>query len=111
MVTTTGQRERPKTPTARALVGYIALRDGSDLNDALRLAGYRNNTATPVTFYRGRCYRPAAEGAAGSGRRLVTRNGRIVAVTPSALAQSLWLLKLGRKLEALAYGRDGRRAA
>jgi hypothetical protein len=99
------RRNRRHTPAARALVGCLALQDGATLNEAIRLAGYENKAATPVTFLRGRCYRPSEV----SGRRVVTRNGRIVAVTGSALAQSLWMLRLGRKLAALAGA--GRRAA
>lgn len=76
------------TPAAKALVGCLALRSGSTLNESIKLAGYDIKAASPV-------------GALSSAARVITRRGRIVKVTRNAYRASDWLTRLGRKLEAL----------
>lgn len=84
---------QPPTPTARALVGCLALADGHALNYALELSGYSTRLASPVSFFQGRCYQ-------GGWRRVIVRRGRVVRVG-LALDNSMWMLRLGRKLAAL----------
>jgi hypothetical protein len=77
---------RRQTPTARALVGVLALRDGATTSQAFKLAGYEliNN------------------GSGANSVRVIRRNGRRVAKTRAAYLASEWLFRLGRKIESLA---------
>ena len=86
-----------RTPAARALVGCLALADGSTTNQAFKLAGY---VLTPA-------YPDALPGSGRSCVRIVTRNGRFVTRTTSASDASFWLARLGQKLTALS----GKKAA
>lgn len=92
---------RRDTSATRALVGCLSLSDGFSLGEALVLAGYDVRAASPVMFYRERCYRRL------EGVRVVTRGGRIVRVSRNAHELSGWLLRLGKKLSffALEKGR------
>ncbi len=84
------------TPRAKALIGALAYSDGATLNDAIKLAGYDIKSASPLA---GR-YRSVRTDA-----RVVTRGGRIVKVSRSALDLSRWLLRLGCKLAVLPVER------
>lgn len=80
-----------KTPAARALIGALSLLDDATTNQAYRLAGY---TLTPA-------FSDALPGSGRAGIRIVTRRGRVVTRTSSARDATLWLKRLGRKLDAL----------